>query len=68
MQASDLVYIVVPVVIPLILAIGVALPFIAASRAARPPSGRPLANYAPQNSTDERAPERTLSTPWILDR
>jgi hypothetical protein len=35
MDGSDLVFIVVPVVIPLVLAIGVALPFIAARDTAR---------------------------------
>lgn len=33
MQGSNLIFIVLPVVIPLVLAIGVALPFIANSRA-----------------------------------
>ena len=40
MQGSDLIYIVLPAVIPLLLAIGVALPFIADSRAGLGHPGR----------------------------
>jgi hypothetical protein len=56
MQGSGLILIVLPVVIPLALAIGVALPFAADSRAARTQSGRQVSHRAAQDRVDTRGP------------
>ena len=68
MQASDLIFIVLPVVIPLALAIGVALPFIADSRATRAQSGRQPSHHAVREHVDKRAPDQGLSSSRPLDQ
>jgi hypothetical protein len=60
MQGSDLIFIVLPVVIPLVLAIGVALPFIADSRAGRSQSARD-AVWQPVETRAGSAPFRTAA-------
>jgi hypothetical protein len=59
MQGSNLIFIVLPVVIPLVLGIGVALPFIADSYAGRRSGGR-SAHGAARQPDDARAPVQGL--------
>jgi hypothetical protein len=60
MQGSNLVFIVLPNVIPAVLFMGVALPFIADSRSgSRPPSG-PLTCDAVGKYVDAQAPDQEL--------
>jgi hypothetical protein len=64
MQGSDLIFIVLPVVIPLVLAIGVALPFIADSRAARSQPARDEV----QKQVETRTPAQRLPASRPLER
>lgn len=65
MQGSDLIFLVLPVVIPLVLAIGVALPFIADSHAGRSQPScdavRPLVE-APAGPAASRIPAAPVDT------
>ena len=64
MQGSDLIFIVLPVVIPLVLAIGVALPFIADSLAGRSQPARD----AMRQRVEARVPGQRLSASRPLVR
>jgi hypothetical protein len=68
MQGSNLIFIVLPVVIPLVLGIGVALPFIAGSRAGRTPSEGQSAHGAARQPVDARAPDQGLSPSRQLEQ
>jgi hypothetical protein len=62
MDGSDLIFIVLPIVIPLVLAIGIALPFIADSRAARERSDQQAARGAYRHLAGAYAPDQALSS------
>jgi hypothetical protein len=64
MQGSDLIFIVLPIVIPLVLPIGVALPFIAESRTSR---SQPARAAVPQR-VKARTPGQRLSPSRSLER
>jgi hypothetical protein len=68
MQGSNLIFIVLPVVIPLVLGIGVALPFIADSRAGRRPLDGQSARGAARQPVDARALDQGLSPSRQLQR
>lgn len=67
MDGSNLVFIVVPVVIPLVLAIGVALPFIAGRDAARTLSFARQIDRTRQHPGDVVSPSRAAASGPVYD-
>jgi hypothetical protein len=62
MDGPDLIFILLPIVIPLVLAIGAALPFIADSRAARERSDQRATRGAYRQRAGAHAPDLALSS------